>query len=429
VASGRRSARADVLPPEQPMPMTSRAIGSGGRLRPELAHTLEAADGRVPELDAVRGLAAVAIVVYHSNQARFAWGWAAVDLFFVLSGFLITSIVLRSGGTRGFLPRFYARRALRIWPIYYLVVLAVVAFRGALPRPTDLRGLPLDLTFTQNLPLYWADHARRLSPYLGHTWTLAIEEQFYLIWPALVLAVGRRRIVPLSAALVALAVILRARGYPVSLLGARCDGLALGGLLAALLGGTGRGASPALRRGFAATAAVSAVVLVALAASVGISAPNGAPPRPALTVLAFNALWFGLLGLVAAGSGHPRLRFLRSRRLRALGTISYGLYLYHLIIMALSADIARRSGLRFPPILREVPTLALCFGAAALSWRYIERPILGLKDCFAYAPEPTPTAQIGRYRGPRSARGDRSISSTGTAGIEAHREISPDLPG
>src|SRR5258708_1326473 len=104
------------------MPMTSRATGSVLPLRPDPAHTGGGADGRVPELDAVRGLAAVVIGVYHSNQARFAWGWAAVDLFFVLSGFLIPSIVLRSGGTSGFLPRFYARRALRIWPIYYLVV-------------------------------------------------------------------------------------------------------------------------------------------------------------------------------------------------------------------------------------------------------------------------------------------------------------------
>jgi peptidoglycan/LPS O-acetylase OafA/YrhL len=360
--------------------MSIRMPESGALLRPDLAH---AADGRIPELDAVRGLAAVAIVVYHANQARFPWGWAAVDLFFVLSGFLITGIVLRHGGSRGFLARFYARRALRIWPIYYLVVLAVVACHQWLPRPTDLRGLPYVLTYTQALPLYWTAFAPRFSAYLDHTWTLAIEEQFYLIWPALILLAGRRRVVPLAAGLVAFAVFMRARGYPVSLLGARCDGLALGGLLAGLLEGRERG-TPALRAGFACTAVLSGGFVVALSATVGVGAPGGSPPWPVLTLLAFNTLWFGLVGLVATGTGQPRLAILRSKRLRQLGTISYGLYLYHLIIMILSIDLFRRSGLRIAPILREVPTIALCFAAAMLSWKYIERPILGLKDRFAY---------------------------------------------
>jgi peptidoglycan/LPS O-acetylase OafA/YrhL len=124
--------------------------------------------------------------------------------------------------------------------------------------------------------------------------------------------------------------------------------------------------------------------IVALSASVGVGAPGGKPPWPVLTLLAFNTLWFGLVGLVASGTGLPSLAILRSKRLRQLGTISYGLYLYHLVIMILSIDLFRRSGLRIAPIWREVPTIALCFAAAILSWIYIERPILGLKDRFAY---------------------------------------------
>ena len=75
--------------------------------------------GRIPELDGLRGLAALGIVLYHSNPKRLPAGWAAVDLFFVLSGFLITSIILRHGREAGFLRNFYLRRGLRIWPIYY----------------------------------------------------------------------------------------------------------------------------------------------------------------------------------------------------------------------------------------------------------------------------------------------------------------------
>jgi peptidoglycan/LPS O-acetylase OafA/YrhL len=399
--------------------MSIRTNGSTASLRLDHAHPARpgAADGRIPELDAVRGLAAVAIVVYHANQARFPWGWAAVDLFFVLSGFLITSIILRHGNSRGFLPRFYARRALRIWPIYYMVVFAVVACGPRLPRPTDLRALPYDLTFTQALPLYWTAHAPRLSPYLGHTWTLAIEEQFYLLWPALVLLVGRRRVVPLAAAAVATAVSLRAAGYPISLLGARCDGLALGGLLAALLAGNAGRSS--LRAGLAWTASLSAAGLLALSLSVGIAAPGGSPAWPCLTLLAFNTLWFGVVGLVAVGTGHPRLAILRSKRLRALGTISYGLYLYHLIIMIVPADLARVAGLRIAGFWRESATILACFAAAALSWKYVERPILGLKDRFAYREtEPRESSAHDPYRR-RFARG---INRRGRRGAQSEQK-------
>src|SRR5262245_4877090 len=78
--------------------------------------------GRVAELDSVRGLAALAVLVYHANSAWLPFGWAAVDLFFVLSGYLITSIIVRNGDSAGFLRNFYVRRGLRTWPIYYLLI-------------------------------------------------------------------------------------------------------------------------------------------------------------------------------------------------------------------------------------------------------------------------------------------------------------------
>ena len=174
------------------MPMSIGAGKPGRSLRVDPA-VAAGPEVRIPELDALRGIAAVVIVIFHSNVRRFPWGWAAVDLFFVLSGFLITGIVLRHGGSRGFLSRFYIRRALRIFPAYYLVVLGLVVFRNMLPRPVDPRGLIYELTYTQFLPYYWFAEAPRYSPYLGHTWTLAIEEQFYLVWPALILLAGRSR--------------------------------------------------------------------------------------------------------------------------------------------------------------------------------------------------------------------------------------------
>ena len=383
------------------------SIGAGkpGRsLRVDPAVEVAAApEVRIPELDALRGIAAVAIVIFHSNVRRFPWGWAAVDLFFVLSGFLITGIVLRHGGSRGFLSRFYIRRALRIFPVYYLVVLGLVVVRNILPRPVDPRGLIYELTYTQFLPYYWFAEAPRYSPYLGHTWTLAIEEQFYLVWPALILLAGRSRlrVALLSLATVAGSFYLRSRGYSVALLGARADGLALGGLLAAVMAGREgwqEASSRALRVGLGAMSIVSAAILVALAMFVGMGPTDAFPPWTGLVVLAFSTLWLGLIGLVVIYSGHPRLAVLRRPRLRWAGKVSYGLYLYHFLVIVISGDIYRNIGLRGQPLWREAPTIGVCFVIAALSWRYIEKPILGLKDRFAYEdertrelPSPSPT--------------------------------------
>ncbi len=168
---------------------------------------------RILELDALRGLACLAIFIHHLAPHRFPWGWAAVDLFFVLSGFLITSIILNSFHERRFLGHFYMRRGLRIWPIYFLTVLLLAAATPILPRPYDSYGLPYLLTYTQNVPLYWSYKAPQFTSYLMHTWSLAIEEQFYLIWPLLVCLVGRRGVVPLSLALLFASVWARAHGF------------------------------------------------------------------------------------------------------------------------------------------------------------------------------------------------------------------------
>lgn len=183
---------------------------------------------RIPELDGLRGLACLVILLYHVKPHALPGGWAAADLFFVLSGFLITSIILKHSAERRFLAHFYLRRGLRIWPVYYLTVLLLAAVAPILPRPCDFAGLPYLLTYTQNVPNYWSGKAPEFTPYLAHTWSLAIEEQFYLIWPLLVCWVGRRGVVPLALALVAVSVGARAMGLHWWLLLSRGDGLALG---------------------------------------------------------------------------------------------------------------------------------------------------------------------------------------------------------
>ncbi len=357
-------------------------------------------DRRVPELDGLRGLACLVVLLYHFKPHALPGGWAAVDLFFLLSGFLITSIILKHAAERRFLLHFYVRRGLRIWPVYYLIVLLLAAVSPILPRPCDFSGLPYLLTYTQNIPHYWSGNAPEFSPYLAHTWSLAIEEQFYLVWPLLVCLVGRRGVVPLALAVAAVSVGARGLGFHWWLLLSRGDGLALGALLAVLLENR-RESEPqrlGLRRSFGGVSLIALACLVSVFATGGIAAVG--PPRwPALTILAVNLLGFGAVGLVLCHEGSPALKLLRTRWLVTTGKLSYGLYMYHLVVLMLGDDLARSFGLGGRPFWREVLMGAVIVGLAALSWRYVERPLLSLKDRFAYGPTPRDAGGVPHFAG------------------------------
>lgn len=193
---------------------------------------------RVKELDSIRGLAAIAIVFYHLWFQSLSILGSAVDLFFVLSGYLITTIILTNALSDRFLISFYMRRGLRIWPIYYLTLLAMCLFYPFLPPCGNLDDLPFYLSFTQELPRYKPTVDPSFPLAFRHTWTLAIEEQFYLIWPPLLWWLGKKRVPIVSVLLVALAVVARSLNLSAFILVTHCDGLALGGLLAGLLGCT-----------------------------------------------------------------------------------------------------------------------------------------------------------------------------------------------
>lgn len=341
---------------------------------------------RIAELDSLRGLAAVAIVVFHLNPPAFFVGWTGVDLFFVLSGYLITGIILRHGGTRGFLATFYMRRGLRIWPIYYLCLAVLVVVVRRMPTPLSLVSLPYYLTYTQNLPLYRGNDAPSLRPF-DHTWTLALEEQFYIVWPALVLLAGRKRVVPLCLAVIAVSVMAREDGYLAwghfseRILLARCDGFALGGLLAAILiGGPSRKVAAGL--GLALAGSIGWIVWGSIAAGGAIfflGMPT--PARPSTTILAVGVAYFGVVGLVAIGAGSRWLAPLRFAPLAYLGKISYGLYLYHYPIFWMIDGYDFVYG---QPWRVRIAKLAATLAVSVASWHLVEAPILRLKDRFGY---------------------------------------------
>jgi peptidoglycan/LPS O-acetylase OafA/YrhL len=381
---------------------------------------------RIAELDAVRGLAALAVVVFHLRFAGlFPLLGTAVDLFFVLSGYLITRIILEQSRAPHFLRNFYARRALRIWPIYYLTFLALFVLNPLLPHPQSLAGLPYFLTYTQFIQGYWFGTFPPFSHLYRHTWTLAIEEQFYVFWPLLVLVTGRRYLWVAIVPLLVAPTLLRTWDFFPHLLATRCDGLALGALLAFLLGDRDR-----LERRRPAYGLAFALVTLAALGYPAWRAPIIAPIQRAwpgqawplisssLNTLRICVLYFGVVGLLLCYSGHALLRPLRDRRLCYLGQISYGLYLYHPFVFTACTLIHFALGLDGSWWI-DALKVAVCIGVAALSWAFVERPLLALKDRLTYG--------RGRHDAGQSGEGPHGPRLTSPASRAAGRRRARDI--
>lgn len=367
----------------------------------------------------MRGIAIALVVALHlfGFQARsgaehlvvalLAPGWVGVDLFFVLSGFLITGLLADARGTRGYFRRFYVRRVLRIMPLYYVVLAATWWLLPALvpaqaPAYRAIAGGPWLWTFTINA--YAALDVRPAIPGVIVTlWSLAIEEQFYLLWPVVVLALSPRTVRRLAAALLALSVVARA----VALLAGvdphatyvlpltRFDSLAVGAWLA--LACRDGAVWPRVAARVAPLAAASSVRLafVALLGWGALLALGASPFTPAMQLVGLPAIAAGggllLAASIEAPVGTPLARWMRARPLRMLGKYSYAIYLLHPIVGAaiyeagFRPDATGRHGvaefggeLAFVVVAGAV-TLALAW----LSWRVLENPCLRLKDRLA----------------------------------------------
>jgi peptidoglycan/LPS O-acetylase OafA/YrhL len=381
-----------------------------------LGVSAEASSGepRIAALDGLRGIAIALVMVHHYAQSmpiRSGFDralaavanstWVGVDLFFVLSGFLITGILLDVKGRPASLRSFYARRALRIFPIYYLL-LAVLYF--VLPWfGHALRGAA-----AKQPAWFWLHGSNILTARAGwpdrpvaHLWSLSIEEHFYLVWPALVLWLRPRPLL-----LVLLATICGAAGLRVLLLRAgaspdavfvltpcRIDSLAMGGVLALAL-------RDADLRPRLLCASPWLWWLGCLACCLTLAGDAGLH-WPAWSV-AQHGLGYGLIALTFAGlhgvvlgdlPSHQRFeRCLSAAPLRKLGQLSYGVYLYHLPLESLARTLglhpiqmAERGRAAWPWVVAYM--LGNAFVAilvAWLSWHAIEARLLALKRHFAY---------------------------------------------
>jgi peptidoglycan/LPS O-acetylase OafA/YrhL len=367
--------------------------------------------GWIPSLDGVRGLAVLMVLLYHcrfeltSNALPqraakwlFGFGWSGVDLFFVLSGFLITGILLESRNASNYFSSFYARRALRIFPLYYLSL--IVAFNVA-PRqhPETTRNLPpihdrlWFFAYIQNwlgVPVVPWPH------YMIHYWSLGVEEQFYLVWPLVIFMLPPRRVLQVIAGVCVFSLVLRsgllAWQVDPSLIYrntfARMDALLMGAACAFLV--RDKKWTERLR------GRTTSFSLAPLAVFIGL--------RPLQDVdwidksIGFTAVGLSYSALLLAvvlttNQRSPLQTVFTNPLMMKIGKYSYAIYVWHLLVIQL---VKKLELVAFKMILPGVLNVPLMIGAtiavSICSYAMVERPFLQLKRHF----EAASTVETGR---------------------------------
>lgn len=347
------------------------------------------------ELDALRGIAAIAVLVCHLPRG-FWFGATGVDLFFVLSGFLITGIIQRNLDQPQFLRSFYWRRSLRILPLYYLVLALAYSVNLIRATPADTTGFPFYLVYLQNIHQYWGSETPPVDLGIGHTWTLAIEEQFYLIWPIALLFLRGRYRYWLAGLFIVLPIVLRFQGLPKTVLFGHTDSLAMGALLAWIMP-----KAKSLKRewqvgcfgGIAIASVIAYWAMYWYRCSVDASFTGGEYLQLPIPVSVISLAFFGVIGLFVCMTGTRMLAVFRNKVLVRLGTISYGLYLYHLVLYENLDTLVKFRWQMGDPWWLDVTKVVVSLIVAAVSWRFFEQPILRYKDRFQYGKDCIKTKQ------------------------------------
>ena len=374
---------------------------------------------RIPALDGLRGIAILLVLLRHAifgvtsvqgieAHSRFAsfviacgqLSWSGVDLFFVLSGFLIGGILLDARSSPRYFQTFYIRRAYRILPLYFLVIglslLPHLLAQFSAARAAHTTPLPLPwwsyATFTQN---FWMAYLGVFGPSgMGITWSLAIEEQFYLSIPLLIRNVRPRNLVIVLLMVIACAPWLRvllhsSMTYPglasYVLMPTRADALCLGVLAALLV--RNEVFWNWLQSNRRTLWSVTGVFFVGVAYMTwqGYDALSFAMTTWGFSWLA--AFYTCILLIAVSSSGEPASRILQNPSLMRLGTLAYCSYLVHVAIMNALRHPLKAHFPEFPVaawLVGGILGIALTLAVAALSYKYFEKPLLKRGHQYSY---------------------------------------------
>ena len=400
-------------------------------------------DCHIPILDGLRGVAIAIVLVFHSqiyhNPDFFLdrWlrnfsllGYTGVDLFFVLSGFLITGILYRAKGGPNYFKAFYMRRVLRIFPLYYgIITLWFVSLFILQNHPglmdKILSGGPKDVI--RLTPYYYLYGANFLTSYYhgffgpcrGVDWSLAIEEHFYMFWPLLVFLLSRRRMMVACAILLGLSAVFRVSTYALGwgehvryvLTISRFDGLALGSFLAVAL--RGARSHDFVMRIYRPVMWVSLVGLILVIASVNILSTDPAEAmakrfywsNPLFQTIGYTltALFFAGFFVTVLHSTKRNLwsKLLDNALMKSLGKYSYAMYLFHTWVIAglyfilprADAPIVTQFKFQYPfQVVFTLLAFVITYLLALASWYGYELHFLKLKKFFNYGREKKPAA-------------------------------------
>jgi peptidoglycan/LPS O-acetylase OafA/YrhL len=342
---------------------------------------------KIPQLDALRGIAILLVIAHNATlhygttsylHPLFDRGWMGVDLFFVLSGFLISGILLDTKESPNYFKNFYARRVLRIWPLYYCLLAFMFV---VLPHASASQGVAIFAKsspwwaypfFLQNFLLPLSTDAA--GP-LGVTWSLAIEEQFYLVWPIIVRFLSKRQVAILAIAEIAASPFLRyfLAAHHIHIYAnffCRLDGLMLGAFLAALVR-----SKDFVRERYIGFALAVLAVATPLAVILDLR-------RAEWIVFTFTSLAAGAIVYLAMFWQQKWFQWpLANRFLLFTGTISYGLFLLHKIAFA-GVDVLHVNSVKHPLLTLGVILIG-SYVLAITSWNVLEQPFLRLKRFFA----------------------------------------------